>query len=78
MEHKNVGSKDKQIAEIEKEAVISMKEHYDLCEKIEKLQRQLAQRGMTQEEKNKTFHYEAKPGQGSFTVGQIESLKEPK
>ncbi len=68
MAHESLNSKDKQIAELEKEAVISMKEHYDLCWKIEKLQRQLAKRGMSQEEKNKTFHYEANTGQGTFTI----------
>jgi hypothetical protein len=67
------------IAELEDEAITAMKQHHELCWKIEKLQRQLAKRGMSQEEKNKTFHHDAKPGQGSFTMQQYKALKaEPK
>jgi type VI protein secretion system component VasK len=76
MAHESLDSKDERIAELEAEAIIAMKQHHDLCWKIEKLQRQLAKRGMSQEEKNKTFHHDAKPGQGSFTMQQYKALKE--
>jgi hypothetical protein len=45
------------------------------CVKYKELQRELAKRGMSQEEKNKTFHHDAKPGQGSFTMQQYKALK---
>ena len=48
-------------------------------QKITKLERQLSKRGMSQEEKNKTFHHDAKTGQRSFTMEQYKALKvEPK